>query len=458
MNDLVIDIVLVFAFILLGGVFAASEIALVSLREGQVRALAERGGAGAKVAKLTGNSNRFLSSVQVGVTLAGFFSASFGAAQIAPQVSPTLESWGLAPGAAGSIAFIGTTVVISYLSLVFGELVPKRLAMQSAEKFSVVVATPLDWIATIMRPVIWLLGASTNVVMRLLGRDPHAQREEMGAEELRSLVAEHESLGEQERSMVVDLLAVGERTVQEIMTPRTEVEFLDADLPISDAQLLVRTLEHSRYPVRGENDDDVVGFIHVRDLIHPEDHVRAVGDLVRQVMFFPTGKLILAALTEMRAANSHLAIVVDEYGGTDGIITLEDVVEEFVGEIHDEYDREEPGVVLRGAVEDVAGLLGRADVAKVLGRELPEGPFDTLGGFLMAGLGRLPKVGDTLVWDDLLLTVTALDGRRVDRVGVSLAPGADPTDDGAHAGEDRPGASGPDTQDAPGGVHPRRFA
>ncbi|MEE6274225.1 hemolysin family protein [Georgenia sp. MJ206] len=436
MSDIVTDILLVFAFIVLGGVFAASEIALVSLRDGQVRAMTERGGAGARVAKLTANSNRFLSSVQIGVTLAGFFSASFGAAQIAPQVSPTLEGWGLAPGAAGSIAFIGTTVLISYLSLVFGELVPKRLAMQSAEKFSVVVATPLDWIATIMRPVIWLLGASTNVVMRLLGRDPHAQREEMGAEELRSLVAEHESLGDEERAMVVDLLAVGERTVQEIMTPRTEVEFLDADMPIEGAQRIVRTLEHSRYPVRGENDDDVLGFIHVRDLIYPEDAVGTVGDLVRQVMFFPTGKRVLAALTEMRAGNSHLAVVVDEYGGTDGIVTLEDVVEEFVGEIQDEYDREEPDSVLRGTTEDVAGLLGRSDVVKVLGRELPEGPYDTLGGFIMAGLGRLPQVGDTLVWDDLVLTVTAMDGRRVDRVDVREATmPPHPLDDGAADGE-----------------------
>jgi putative hemolysin len=458
MNGLGLDLLLVFAFILLGGVFSASEIALVSLRDGQVRALAERGGAGARVAKLVGNSNRFLSSVQIGVTLAGFFSASFGAAQIAPLVAPTLEAWGLGPGAASTVAFVGVTVLISYLSLVFGELVPKRLAMQSAERFAVVVATPLDWIASLMRPVIWLLGASTNVVMRLLGRDPNAQREEMGAEELRSLVAEHESLGEQERSMVVDLLAVGERTVQEIMTPRTEVEFLDAQLPIGQAQLLVRTLEHSRYPVRGENDDDVLGFIHVRDLIHPEQRVRTVRDLVRQVLFFPTGKLILAALTEMRAANAHLAIVVDEYGGTDGIITLEDVVEEFVGEIHDEYDREDPGVVVRGEIEDVAGLLGRADVVKVLGKELPEGPYDTLGGFIMSSLGRLPQAGDSVAWDDLLLTVTELDGRRVDRVRVALAEPAraDGVEDG-EGGEGGDGAGGASTEDAAGSVRPRRL-
>ncbi|WP_324649685.1 hemolysin family protein [Georgenia sp. H159] len=423
MNGLVVDIALVFLFVLIGGVFAASEIALVSLRDGQVRAMEDKGGAGGRVARLTRNSNRFLSSVQIGVTLAGFFSASFGAAQIAPQVSPALESLGLASGVASTVAFVGTTVVISYLSLVFGELVPKRLAMQSAERFSLLVATPLDWIATAMRPVIWLLGASTDLVMRLLGRDPTAQREEIGPEELRSMVAEHESLGAVEREMVVDILAVGDRGVEEIMTPRTEVEFLDADLPVTEAQARVSTLEHSRYPVRGRNDDDVLGFVHVRDLIHVRAGARVVADLVRQVPFFPTGKRVLSALTDMRAQNAHLAIVVDEYGGTDGIVTLEDVVEEFVGEIHDEYDREDPGVTVRGTAGELAGLLGRADVAKVLDRELPEGPYDTLAGFIMTRLGRLPQVGDTVLWDGLALTVTELDGRRVDRVQVRQAEG-----------------------------------
>ncbi|TRW43788.1 hemolysin family protein [Georgenia yuyongxinii] len=421
MSELALNVVLVLLFVLLGGVFAASEMALVSLRESQVRQLAERGGAGTKVAKLTSDSNRFLSAVQVGVTLAGFFSASFGAAQIAPMLSPVLQGWGLSSGVAYGAAFVATTVVISYLSLVFGELVPKRLAMQSAERFSLAAATPLDWIATVMRPVIWLLGASVNVVMRLLGRDPSEQKEQMGTEELRSLVARHEALGVEERDMVVDLLSVGDRTVQEIMTPRTEVEFLDAALPIDEAQPLVRTLEHSRYPVCGVNNDDVLGFIHIRDLIHPDPSVRTVRDLVREIEFFPTGTRVLSVLTAMRRNHAHLAVVVDEYGGTDGIVTLEDVVEEFVGEIQDEYDREEPEVVAQGAGEDVAGLLGRAEVAKLLGRDLPEGPYDTLGGFVMAGLGRVPEVGDSVTWDDLVLTVTALDGRRVDRVEVRHA-------------------------------------
>ncbi len=441
MNGLALDLALVLLFILIGGVFAASEIALVSLRESQVRALATRSKAGARVAGLIENSNRFLSSVQIGVTVAGFFSASFGAAQIAPEVAPVLEDLGLGSGAASTIAFVGITVIISYLSLVFGELVPKRLAMQTAEKFSLVVATPLHWIATVMRPVIWLLGVSTDLVMRLLGRDPGAQREEIGTEELRSMVAEHESLGQVERDMVVDLLTVGDRGVEEVMTPRTEVEFLDADLPVTEAQARVATLEHSRYPVRGQNDDDILGFVHVRDLLHVRPDAQRIGDLVRQVPFFPTGKRVLSALTDMRTQNAHLAIVVDEYGGTDGIVTLEDVVEEFVGEIHDEYDRPEPAVRDHGDAGDLSGLLGRAEVAKALDRELPDGPFDTLAGFVVSRLGRMPESGDTVAWDGLLLTVTQLDGRRVDRVQVRTADGDAAADAGGVGGAD-PGVVG----------------
>ncbi|MDD9205649.1 hemolysin family protein [Georgenia sp. 10Sc9-8] len=418
MTELWLNVVLVVLFVLVGGVFAASEIALVSLRDSQVKAMAARGGAGVRVARLTQDSNRFLSSVQVGVTLAGFFSASYGAAQIAPVVAPAVEGWGVPGTFAYGVAFVGTTVVISYLSLVLGELVPKRLAMQSAERFALVVATPLDWIATLLRPVIWFLGASTDLVMRLLGRDPDAQREEMGAEELRSLVAGHQSLSRQERDIIVDLLSVGERSVQEVMTPRTEVEFLDASLTLAEARSSIRRLEHSRYPVHGDTTDDILGFVHLRDLLMPPPGAETVRHVAREVMLFPTGKQVLAALTEMRARHVHLAVVVDEYGGTDGIVTLEDVVEEFVGEIRDEYDRETPGVVGKLGGQELSGLLNRSEVAKATGEDLPGGPFDTLGGYVLAALGRVPEVGDEVTWGPRVLRVVRMDGRRVDRLAV----------------------------------------
>lgn len=236
----------------------------------------------------------------------------------------------------------------------------------------------------------------------------------MGLAELRAFVAGQEEIGDDEREMVVDMLSVGDRTVEQIMTPRTEVEFLSADTPVEEAQLEVSRLEHSRYPVRqGSSDDDVLGFIHIRDLIRPAPHVRRVGDLVRDILLFPTGKPVMDALAEMRAKHAHLAVVVDEYGGTDGIITLEDVVEEFVGEIRDEYDRETPVAIKRGDSRDVDGLASRAEVVKVLGDELPEGPFDTIGGFVVNELGRMPEVGDEVRWGRRVLRVRSLEGRRI---------------------------------------------
>ena len=414
-----LNILFVLLFTLLGGIFSASEMAFVSLRESQIEEMARKSKAGQAVQRLTADSNRFLSAVQIGVTIAGFFSASFGAAQIAPAVSPFFENLGLSASAASTTAFIVVTVVIAYISIVFGELVPKRIAMQSAERLAQLVVYPLSGITFILRPVIWFLGVSVNLVLRLVGRDPSEQREVMGAAELRAFVAGQESIAASERTMLVDMLSVGDRSVQEIMTPRTEVEFLSAGMPIDEAQREIEQLEHSRYPVRqGISDDDVIGFIHIRDLLLPAADVKVVGDLVRPIMFFPTGKPVLEALGELRSAHEHLAVIVDEYGGTDGIITLEDAVEEFVGEIRDEYDRETPKFIKRGDRREVDGLAGRAEVVKILGVELPEGPFDTLAGFVVDLLGRMPDVGDFVQWRGFRFTVQSMDGRRIEWLGV----------------------------------------
>ncbi|MDY5585161.1 MAG: hemolysin family protein [Arcanobacterium sp.] len=423
MSQLLLNILFVVLFTFVGAFFAASEMALVSLRDTQIENMAAKSKAGKKIQNLTSDSNRYLSAVQVGVTLAGFFSASFGAAQIAPLISPGLE--GVFGAGAFTASFILTTIVIAYLSIVFGELVPKRIAMQSAETLAIIVAYPLSAITAFLRPVIWFLGVSTNLVLRLLGRDPNQKSEEMDADELRTYVAGYEAIPETERDMVVELLSVGERSVEEVMTPRTEVEFIDASALIAEVQDKVSSLEHSRYPVRDGSDDDVIGFLHIRDLINPSPLKKTVRDLVRPVMFFPEGKPVLAALTEMRAQNAHLAIIVDEYGGTDGLITIEDVVEEFVGEIRDEYDRESPVKIEVATGGEVSGLLGRAEVQKYLDYELPEGPFDTLAGFIINELGRMPEVGDVVVRDDISFTVRLLDERRIDRIYVEKVTSAE---------------------------------
>ena len=416
---------LVLLFILVGGVFAATELALVSLRESQLGQMVQQGRRGERVAELARNPNRFLSAVQIGVTVAGFFSAAYGASTLAPDLSPILQDWGLPGGAADTLAFIGLTLFIAYLSLVFGELVPKRLALQRAAGVSLAVAPPLDRFATLMRPVIWFLSRSTDLVVRMLGGDPSAQREEMSEDELRELVSGHEGLSEEERRIVGDVLDVGDRQVREVMRPRTEVDFLDADLPVFKAVKLASTMPHSRYPVVGTSTDDVVGFVHVRDLFDPEMSGRSirVGELVRDVLVLPGTKRVLPAMTEMRRQGSHLAVVVDEYGGTAGIVTLEDLVEELVGEIRDEYDTDElPVAAAAGGVVDVDGMLNTGDFADRTGVQLPDGPYETVAGFVVARLGRLPSLGDVVEFDGVRIEVVALDGRRASRLRVHPRP------------------------------------
>jgi putative hemolysin len=415
------DVALILCFILLGAVFVASELALVSLRDSQLRNIAERGRRGRRVAELSSHPNRFLATVQIGVTVTGFLSAAFGAATLAEKLSPTLEDWGVP--AAGTVSILIVTLLISYASIVLGELAPKRLALQRSEGIALAVAPAVAGLARVLRPVIWLLSVSTDLVVRLIGGDPSASREEITSEELRTIVAEHESLSLEERRIVEDVLDTGDRLLREVMLPRTEVDFLDAAMPVPRAVEECRVKPHSRYPVVRGSFDDVVGFVHVRDLFdpgvaHPE---MTVGELVRDVLLLPATKRVLPALTEMRSNGHHLAVVVDEYGGTAGIVTLEDLVEELIGDIRDEYDAAGGQTAhLSGGEVEVEGLLNLEDFEEESGFALPEGPYETVAGYLAAALGHLPTLGETVDVEGHQLAVVELDGRRVSRIRVIL--------------------------------------
>lgn len=414
---------LVLLFIAIGGLFAATEIALVSLREGQIRHLSSRGRRGARIARLAEDPSRFLAAVQIGVTVAGFFSAAFGAATLAGGLVPVLEGWGLETGTAETLAVVLVTLVVAYLSLVLGELAPKRLALQRAETVASVLGPPLDVLATLLRPVIWLLRVSSDVVVRLLGGDPSVSRDHISSDELREMVSGHDDLSEEERRIVGDVFSAGERQVKEVMVPRTEVDFFDADLPVRTAVHHAAHAPHSRYPVIDSSPDDVVGFVHVRDLLDPDHAGRTVrvGRLARPVLYLPDTKPVLPALSEMRRAGSHLAVVVDEYGGTDGIVTMEDLVEELIGDIRDEYDEPE-GEWDPGSGGDVDGLLNLDEFAERTGVVLPEGPYETVAGFVVSRLGRLPSLGASVDTDTHRLEVRQLDGRRIARVRVTARP------------------------------------
>ena len=416
-----IDVLLVLAFVLVGGVFAATEIALVSLRAGQVDRLESQGGRGHAVASLARDPNRFLSAVQIGVTVAGFFSAAFGASTLAPSFAPAFEAIG-AP-APDTVSLVVTTLVVSYLSLVLGELVPKRLALQRSVGVAKLFAPPLGKFATVMTPVIWVLSLSTNLLVRLLGGNPDATNDEVDEEELRMMISGHEDIPEGERKLVDDVFEAGDRSLSEVMKPRGDVVFLAGDMTLAEAVTVISAEPYTRYPVTGESFDEVLGYLHLRDVLgHADDRTRTVADITRDLPVLPRTNRVLPSIDHLRSIGAHIALVVDEYGGTDGIVTLEDLMEELVGEIHDEYDRDAE-VAAAADPETVDAGLTIEEFGERTGVGLEDGPYETVAGYLLHRLARMAVAGDKVVVADRVLEVAEVEGHRITRVRVH-APAA----------------------------------
>jgi putative hemolysin len=424
-SKVVLDIIVVLVIVCIGGFFSGSEMALVSLREGQVRALAKRGRRGQKAARLALDPNRFFSAVQIGVTLATLVSGAYGAATLAGVLKSWLVGQHMSAGWATAVSFIVVTICITFVSLVLGELAPKRIGLQRAPRLALIAAPVLDRIASLARPVVWLLTKSSNVVVAMLGGDPDVTRQAMTEQELRELVTGTQAISQDERRIVGEVFDAGKRQIREVLVPRTEVVFLDAETPVSAAAAIAASAPHSRLPVFQGTYDDVTGFVHVRDLLGPSEVNRStpVGRIVRPVKFLPISKTVLSALSEMRREGAHLAIVIDDYGGTAGIVTLEDLVEELIGDIRDEYDTE-PGqaTTLRAGEVEVDGLLNLDEFAEQTGITLPEGPYETAAGYVLAALGDLPAAGDSVQAPGHTITVTELDGRRIARLRVTANP------------------------------------
>ena len=446
MSDLTLSILLIFVLFFIGGLFAAAEMALVTLRESQVQQLRTKGKRGRALVQLLENPNKFLSSVQIGVTLAGFLSSAFGSDSLAGNyLAPWLEELGLGPAVASVLAVIIVTSIISFLSIVLSELTAKRLAMQRPEQFALALAPMVNAIAKVATPLIWLLDKSTNIMVRVLGGDPEAGREAVTEDELRSMVANADMLGDEERRIVDDVFDAGDRSLREVMVPRTEVDFLAGNIPAYKAIQIVQDAQRSRYPVIEDTPDQVVGFLHVRDLMGMDTATRQtpVKQLARPVLSLPETVKVLKALTEMRRASSHLAIVRDEYGGTAGIVTLEDLIEELIGDITDEFDVVDPTQRKHEEVADVEGLTSLEDLADHTGYIVPEGPYDTVAGFFMSRLGRVPALDDVIEVEleaaepsedgsdnsiRVSMRVSEMDGRRIawidiTRLGLADAPG-----------------------------------
>ncbi|MCH4209902.1 hemolysin family protein [Bifidobacterium sp.] len=422
-----LNILLIFVFLVLGSVFAGTELALVSLRGSQVDQMELEDARGARVAKIARDPNTFLSTVQIGVTLCGFLSASFGESSISPFIVPIVVQWGVPHSVATPLTTIALTLIISYCSIVISEMVPKRIAMQRTGQIARTVVPAIDAFAKITRPIIWLIGKNTNGIVRLLGFDPNETESEVSDEELRVLVNSNSRLSNDERTILDDVFDASETIVAEVMRPRADVIFLDGGQPLAQAAAYVREMPYSRYPVTGKDFDDVLGFVHVRDLLDVRNpNARTVADVTREGIALPGTSKILPSLSLLRKRGIHLAVVIDEYGGTDGIVTLEDMTEELVGDIRDEYDLPEephrnggdPGVFTNG-VATIDGGMTIEDFADLTGIELDDGPYETVAGYFLAHTGRMGAVGEVLHSDDGYdMVVTEVDHRRIETLEV----------------------------------------
>lgn len=406
MREVLPQLGLVGVLVLVNAGFAGTELALVSLREGQLQRLERQSRTGAVLAGLARDPNRFLATIQIGITLAGFLASAAAAVSLA---EPLEEPLGFLGGAAEPISVVVVTLLLAYATLVFGELAPKRVGMQRAERWGLVAARPLAVIARLTRPAVWLLSRSTDVAVGLMGGDPHTDREEVSEEELREMVAQQTTFTPKQRLIIDGAFEIAERTLEQVLRPRGDVLVLDADARGSAALEALVASGHSRAPVgAGGQLDEVIGMVHLRDLLDLGD--RPVAEVVSRVQAFPESAEVLHALHQMQRSHTQLAVVVDEHGAGAGIVTLEDLIEELVGEIYDETDRDVLSV-RRGGDGSLLlpGQFPVHDLPDVGITSAPEGPYTTVAGLVLNGLGRLPQVlGEGITIDGWRLEVTKM--------------------------------------------------
>jgi putative hemolysin len=427
MNLPVTELLVIILLTLLEGFFVAAEIALVSVRRSRVDQLVEEGNEGARrVRRLIDEPGRFLAVAQLGLTVLGFFASAYTAVTLTDGLKTLMTDAGVANGTAQVIALIVVTVILALFTIVFGELVPKTLALAHPERFAMTLSGPIDLLARIFAPVIALLTGVTSAIARVFGAEvrPEAQ---ISAEELMLIVergGEQGVLEAEEEQMIHAVIELGERRLHEVMVPRIAIVALPASAGLEEAIDLVVDEGHSRIPVFEESIDQVIGILYAKDLLpilkNGSESRPSLRSLLRTPVFVPESMTIDDLLHEFQRRKVHIAIVLDEYGGTAGLVTIEDLLEEIVGEIQDEYDVEEPMLVRLS--EDEVRIDGRADVDELaeafeteLGLE-DGAEYDTVGGLIFHRLGGVPKPGDRVSVDGLVLTVESTDGRRVGKV------------------------------------------
>lgn len=413
MSDTYIQIGLIVLLVIINAAFAGSELALVSLRDSQVERLRRKGGKGQTLSDLVKDPNQYLATIQIGITLAGFLASATAAVSLA---APLIEPLDFLGGFARPVAILIVTLILTFFTLVLGELVPKRIALQRAEGWALFAARPVSMMSKISKPVVMLLSYSTDLFVKLLGGDPTQQREVMTNEELRDLLVSRPELTVTQRDILSGALDVGERSVGEIVVDRTRVVSLSSSMEAEDAVRALLDCGHSRAPVEGEGIDDLIGVVHLRELI---GRTGTLAEVSRPIEAYPASLPVMKALGRMRAARAHLAAVVDEYGGTEGIVTIEDLLEEIVGEIYDEFDQEVQNV--RRSPDGSLEMPGNYPIHDLeeLGLAVPDGPYSTIAGYVMFRLGTVAKEGDLVEDDDKDIEVLAMDNRAIGRVRIT---------------------------------------
>ncbi|MFO7778167.1 MAG: hemolysin family protein [Nitriliruptoraceae bacterium] len=423
MNALGGQLALVGFLVVLNAAFAGSEIALISLREGQIARLEQRSSRGRALARLAREPNRFLSTIQIGITLAGFLASATAAVALA---EPLVEPLAFLGRAARPAAIFTITLLLTFITLVFGELAPKRLAMQRAESWALLAARPLTLLARLTAPAIWLLSHATDLTVRLFGGDPSRDRQEVTEEEIRDLIATQSTYTEEQRQIIDGALEVADRTLRQLLVPRSKVVGLPADLGVDEALAQLAAAGRSRAPVFTEELDDADRTISVLGLI---GRTGTVDEHARPALALPESLDAVVALRELQTHHQQLALVVSEHGGVEGIVTVEDLVEELVGEIYDEHDRDILGVQhdADGSMV-VPGAFPLHDLDD-LGMEASSSQVTTVGGLVIEHLGRIPQRGDRVTVDGTDLEVLEVRRRAPERVRISPHPaGVDDVD------------------------------
>lgn len=417
----------VLALVMLNGFFVAAEFALVGARRSKLQEMQEGGNRLSRLAlKALDNLDRYISATQLGITIASLALGWVGEPVVAAMIDAILAQFGVAPSPGAVHTAAGITVgfaVITFLHVVFGELAPKTVALIMPERLSGIVAMPLMAFAKLMMPFIALLNGTANAFLRLFGIQPMSEsRHVHSPEELRMLVMQaraHGTLDESDSAMLAGVFDFHEKKVQDVMRPRTEVVALSIDATEEEVRETLGRERYSRYPVYQETLDDVVGVFLAKDLwLHDRANRFSLRQFVRDPLYVPQTRSAVRVLDDLRKTRAHMAVVLDEYGGTAGIVTMEDLIEEVIGDIADEYDSVARESVEVNGVLELAGNLSLIDVRSDHRVLIPEGDWSTLGGYVFARLGRVPKVGDRVTFAGGDLEVIAMDGRRVAGVRV----------------------------------------